>query len=416
MIKLLHLVPVAAALLSTASASPVIPVEPSPRPFPSYVLDFAPLSHLWSDESWFPSDVAEHLTHVVPQVNFTNISESVTFLNIGGLSRDVFLSSKDRVEDEPAWMLSTENEPSARGMSPAPATIVCVEKEDGILDAFYFMFYSFNKGNTVLGLPMGNHIGDWEYIMVRFIDSQPSFIYLSAHRGGFAYNYSALALTRERATTFIAGGTHANYATPGSHFIGPLGILVDRTDAGPLWDVTLNFRGYWYHNATRTFSLAEGRGLGGREQRDEGTGWLKFRGRWGDQEYHVPQHGQYCIGENCRYSDGPTGPVRKNLGRKTICEYERNCTVLSTLPLSIPDHTDPNLLWNSGNTPLHLVFLANGLFVNTPDLVVFVLIGLFAIAALAILVRRRIYRRRKHSPIQLPDTSDEDEVESGVQV
>lgn len=145
--------------------------------------------------------------------------------------------------------------------------------------------------------------------MVRFVKSKPSVIYLSAHSGGFAFNYSALNHTNGRAITFIAGGTHANYATPGSHLHGPMNLLNDRTDDGPLWDVSLNFRGYWFDNSTQTFSLARGANIGGKEEVVEGTGWLEFEGMWGDQQYPVPEHGQFCVMDNCHFTDGPTGAL-----------------------------------------------------------------------------------------------------------
>lgn len=96
-----------------------------------------------------PSDISVHLQHVVPEINFTNISSSVTFKTIGSLGADVFLTSKDPVEDSPAWMNSTSNIPNAAGFTVAPATIIAVEKAGGILDAFYFYFYSFDEGNPV---------------------------------------------------------------------------------------------------------------------------------------------------------------------------------------------------------------------------------------------------------------------------
>lgn len=124
--------------------------KPSHKPLPPFILDHAPLSHLWSQETWFPSDVSAHLTHVVPQVNFTNTSAAVTFGSISSFGEDVFLTSRDPVEDQPEWMLSSENKPNqTTGRSKAPATIIAVEKGAGILDAFYFYFYSFDKGNAV---------------------------------------------------------------------------------------------------------------------------------------------------------------------------------------------------------------------------------------------------------------------------
>jgi len=340
MIKLLYLIQATALLLATTIASPVdlrlANRDLLPKPIPSFVLEFAPLSHLLSNESWFPSDIAVHLTHVVPQINFTNTSTSVTFQTIGALPSDVFLTSKDPVEDQPSWMLSPENKPDARGLSRgAPATIICVEKPGDILDAFFFQFYSFNQGSTLLGLPMDHHVGDWEHLMVRFVHNKPAFIYLSAHTGGFAFNYSALPTINNRATTFIAGGTHANYPTVGPHPHGTMNLLSDTTDAGPIWDYTLNFRGFWFDNSTGRFSFAEGRGLGAVEEVGtfgrEGLGWLQFEGMWGDEQYPIGEHGQFCIETSCEFTNGPTGPIGKNLGRVAVCEDETDCPVLSTI-------------------------------------------------------------------------------------
>ncbi|KAI0081663.1 hypothetical protein K474DRAFT_1587496 [Panus rudis PR-1116 ss-1] len=303
------------------------------RPVPPFVLEFAPISHLWSQETWFPSDISTHLTHVSPQINFTDVAPAVTFTNISALGADVFLTSKDPIDasPQPAWMVSTENKPDGKGRSGAPATIILVEKDGGILDAFYFYFYSFDEGNGIYGLNFTSHVGDWEHSMVRFVNRVPQTLYLSAHSGGFAFNYTALNFTKGRPTTFIAGGTHANYPNPGSHFHGTMNLLNDRTDAGPLWDVTLNFRAYWFDNATRRFSLASGGGLGGGKERGEGVGWLEFEGMWGDKQYPVPEHGQFCIEGNCRWGDGPTGPIAKNLGRVQVCQDETNCTIQSTI-------------------------------------------------------------------------------------
>ncbi|OCH85733.1 hypothetical protein OBBRIDRAFT_739396 [Obba rivulosa] len=303
-------------------------------PIPDFVLEKAPLSHLWSQESWWPSDVAVHLTHVEPQVNFTAVTTAVTFENISTLPSSVFLTAvpSDAVLTQPSWLTSADNTPEANGVSGAPATIICVEKPGGIIDAFYFYFYSFNAGGTVLGIEFDNHVGDWEHSMVRFVNGIPEFIYLSAHTGGTAYTYDTLNTTNGRATTYIAGGTHANYATPGPHFHDlPPPLLADQTDNGALWDVTANFRGYWFDNTTQTFHGAGGAGVGATEQANEGVGWLMFEGMWGDQQYPLLVNDQYCIFDQCHFTDGPTGPIAKNLGRNAVCQRETNCTVLTSL-------------------------------------------------------------------------------------
>ncbi|OBZ79234.1 putative vacuolar protein sorting-associated protein TDA6 [Grifola frondosa] len=282
------------------------------EPIPDFVLANAPISHLWSEESWWPSDIAVHLTHVVPEVDFDDVASSVTFTTISTLASDVFLTSKDDVLTQPAWMTSAVNEPDSNGHSGAPATIICVEKEGGILDAFFFYFYSFNSGGKVLDIEFGDHIGDWEHSMVRFVNSEPSVVYLSAHSGGSAFTFDTMQTTNGRPTTYIAGGTHANYATPGNHYHDlPPPLLFDMTDAGLLWDPMLNFRGFWFDNSTGTFSIAGGADIGGTEEGSEGVGWLNFEGMWGDEQYPILEHGQYCVElgslSECRFSSGPTG-------------------------------------------------------------------------------------------------------------
>ena len=66
--------------------------------------------------------------------------------------------------------------------------------------------------SSVLGLRFGNHVGDWEHTMVRFIDGVPDTVYYSAHSGGAAYKYSAVEKIDVRPVSYTGVGTHANYA------------------------------------------------------------------------------------------------------------------------------------------------------------------------------------------------------------
>ena len=90
------------------------------------------------------------------------------------------------------------------------------------------------------------------------MDEVPSYIYLSAHAGGTAYAYDALTKTNGRATTYIASGTHANYVTPGkqNYVAALLGTLSDKTDAGPHWDVTQNYRGYACRSTAKLYATS----------------------------------------------------------------------------------------------------------------------------------------------------------------
>jgi len=96
--------------------------------------------------------------------------------------------------------------------------------------------------------------------------------------------------------------------TPGDHdYSLPLGLLKDQTNKGPIWDVTKNFRGFWYTPSSGAISIARGAGSGGLLQPTEGTSWLNFGGGWGDQKWPTNKFGQYCVEDQCHISDGPTG-------------------------------------------------------------------------------------------------------------
>jgi hypothetical protein len=40
---------------------------------------------------------------------------------------------------------------------------------------------------------IGNHVGDWEHVMVRFEHGVPKLVWLSQHASGQAFNYELLA-------------------------------------------------------------------------------------------------------------------------------------------------------------------------------------------------------------------------------
>lgn len=252
---------------------------------PSYVLKYAPLVHLFSGEQFWPCDIAEHLLHITPMLNYTPIQSSQQHPTLRDLDelnqwedgRNVFLTSNDNVEDRPDWLEGEKNIPepfdgepevpwsdwdgrvdgdlpgdseeeraqwydasgvSAEeenkrvddwvpadapergelldelkkryrgkeiigdakngGRSDAPAVLVVIDKGNGIIDAFWFYFYSFNLGNAVLNVRFGNHVGDWEHCLVRFHNGKPKALFFSAHTAGEAYSYEAVEKLGER--------------------------------------------------------------------------------------------------------------------------------------------------------------------------------------------------------------------------
>jgi hypothetical protein len=259
------------------------------REVPQYVLDYAPLIHLFSGEEYWPGDIAEHLIHTTPHLNYTPLQaadDHPNLTNLGDLNswgRFVYLQSDDNVEDRPDWLGGGTNIPSpgdgkhddegddydydrrkgrfeedkeaqhsdwfhvgigdteerwgirpdttspghavptitpegeelvdkddfwhselrnrrrqlmgkkvVGGRSDAPAVLVVVPKGDGVVDAFWFFFYSYNLGNAVFNVRFGNHVGDWEHTVVRFQHGEPKAVFFSEHSFGEAYTYDAV--------------------------------------------------------------------------------------------------------------------------------------------------------------------------------------------------------------------------------
>jgi hypothetical protein len=391
---------------------------------PDYVLQYAPLVHLYSGEQFWPSDIREHLGHMTPYLEEENLNTTEwTLHNLDQLNFHdgiVTLRSNDDVESRPEWLHSHFNvpnafpddperdhdkwsqgrpaanqgepttwydvdkkhplhriadprrlrfqsqrrdapppppppstssdsakafghKPDADGYSKAPAVLILVDKGSGILDAFWFFFYSYNLGQTVLGIRFGNHVGDWEHCMMRFENGVPRGIFFSEHEGGQAYTYEAVEKSGDRPIIYSAVGSHAMYALPGSHpYILPFHLLKDQTDKGPLWDPALNNYAYHYDYTLENPKEDDGLGSVQMEKRkresltpaasnpNAPTSWFHFEGRWGDRVYTLADIRQWRFFGQYHYVSGPRGPKFKRLERSKICQRER-CRLLHKL-------------------------------------------------------------------------------------
>ncbi|KAI0482371.1 hypothetical protein GGR56DRAFT_183664 [Xylariaceae sp. FL0804] len=306
---------------------------------PDYALTYAPWTYLYSGETWFPSDIATHLNHTQPEVDFVAIGPAgaATPDNLGSYNSSVYLTAAGwniSDSDYPDWITSDYGVPdNGTGYSAAPGTIIAVEKNVSVTDVFYFHFYSFNYGGKTLDINFDDHVGDWEHNMIRFVDGSPYAIYLSEHSAGSAYYWDVMTFYNgTRPITYVGVGGHANYATAGTQdYTIALGIVADTTDAGYAWDMTQNYRGYWYDSGTGAFSAAGGASVGGTEEAAETVDWLSFEGAWGNEQEPDSYDGQYCISSECHYTSGPTGPVDKNLGRTTVCQDDDDCTIFDNI-------------------------------------------------------------------------------------
>lgn len=136
------------SLLVSLAALVVVDAVPVKRggSFPDFVLTYAPLSHLHSSEAYWPSDVAAHLPKLIPQVNFKPVGGTPTLETLSALGNNVYLTSVlDILTHDDPYFTSDVGKP-VNEASAAPATIIVVNKPGGIVDAFYFYFYSWNEG------------------------------------------------------------------------------------------------------------------------------------------------------------------------------------------------------------------------------------------------------------------------------
>lgn len=327
---------------------------------PQYILDNSPLVHLYSEEEYWPADIADYVTNfklmdhdlkvtLQAKINSLNDLKSEYTAEYPNGTRSTFssegsyMTSLDNFDANPRWLLGHKPEYGTGYLKKGPAVLIVVDKGNGWVDAFWFYFYPFNWGAYIMGYgPWGNHVGDWEHSLVRFYREKPKYLWMSAHSSGTAYKYEALETIRrlrrvngrlanvvlKKPVIFSAKGTHANYASVGQHphdvpfFFMPLS---DFTDRGPLWDPSLNFYGY---------TITQGQTLMAANElaQNAGTSWLSFSGAWGDKKLPWSDKRQKRCPVQWKYIDGPTGPMKKNLQRVILCQSTKWFNFLNVCP------------------------------------------------------------------------------------
>ncbi|ETS83506.1 hypothetical protein PFICI_05382 [Pestalotiopsis fici W106-1] len=314
----------------------------TPGDVPEYIIRHAPLVWLHSQDPFRPSDILQHVQHTTPTVGTEPIAnlpeldlDNLDLLNDRPEGNPVALTANEDITGLPTWLYGeTPNEAGLLSNATACAVILVESGENaGDVDAFYFYFYSYDRGpnitqvlpplNGVLGsridtnASFGDHVGDWEHNMIRFRGGKPTGIYYSEHSDGSAYDWDHAALTieDERPIVYSAYGSHANWVSPGNHTHDS--VLVDYCDAGLRWDPVSS--AYFYHFDSDTSRLSRIFPTGSTETSNF-TSFLYFSGRWGDVQYADDDPRQRTVpyfGLK-RYVTGPTGPLTKQLVRKGL--------------------------------------------------------------------------------------------------
>jgi hypothetical protein len=126
----------------------------------------APIVWLNSREEYLPSDLAAQLANTHPEIDGQSIGHAspLTLENLNTLNdgdkKNVFLSNNDYTENPP-WLKGVRPDANGKTNGAVSCGIVVNDKGAGIVDAFYFYFYAYNKGQTIFGKELGDHLGDW---------------------------------------------------------------------------------------------------------------------------------------------------------------------------------------------------------------------------------------------------------------
>ncbi len=282
---------------------------------------------VWLDtaEAYFPSDMHDHLANTSPNINYTTITDGpspLTLHNLNALNSygdhgiNVFLTSNVDVTTAPQWLDGVVPDSQRKTNNAVSCAVIMNDHGSGSVDVFYMYFYAYNLGNTVFFRELGDHIGDWEHNMIRFLDGEPQAVWFSQHDNGQAFTYKSVEKEGLRPIVYSARGSHANYAIAGPHdhlipdLNLPAGLLLDHTSQGILWDPTLNAYFYHYDGERSSFESINGSPIGA----------MTYRGRWGDEQYprDDPRQPAPFFGFS-KFVGGPSGPWDKGLNRTHVC-------------------------------------------------------------------------------------------------
>lgn len=127
----------------------------------------APLVLLEKSDKFYPSDLGVHLANTHPALNFTPIdTETLGLANLDTLNdlggEQIYLTSNENLGKTPKYLHGqAPNQKTLQTEKAVSTVIIVVEKGEGVVDAFYMYFYTFNQGPSVYGHELGDHLGDW---------------------------------------------------------------------------------------------------------------------------------------------------------------------------------------------------------------------------------------------------------------
>lgn len=274
---------------------------------------YAPRLWFRTDEAYFPSSVEwayPNLKRVLIDGNYWLVTKSP-------LLGDYFLAGPDYEDVYEHAFFAGDLESAVIYAFWTEKTVGPESDSTAVVDLVYFVYYPFNRGKVCGGVRYENHVGDWEYMVVRLKRSDPDNplkVALSAHNFVNIYDWTDIDKVEEtHPVAHVAWGSHGIWKDEGDHLYRtvPFCELHDYCNKGSSWDT-------WDH--VRTFDFTARRGIDG----DQWPIWMSgdFTEPGGDNPYDPAAGAVYRWGnpENycweylaCVLTTGPTGPISKGV-------------------------------------------------------------------------------------------------------
>lgn len=272
---------------------------------------YAPRLWFRTDEVYFPSSVE----WAFPYLKRALIGENYWLVTKSPLLGEYLLAGPEYkdVYDHPFF---------AGDLASSVIYAFWVEKDVGppenkvaYVDLVYFIYYPYNKGKSCGGVRYENHVGDWEYLVVRILkddSDNPLLVGFSTHSWVTVYDWADIEKAEgTHPVAHVAWGSHGHWKDEGDHHYDTIICdLHDYCNKGTAWDS-------WH--SVRAFDFNEREGLAG----DEWPVWMNDTYsepggsnpydpsagavyRWGNPE-------AYCWVWACVLTTGPTGPIAKSV-------------------------------------------------------------------------------------------------------
>lgn len=280
----------------------------------SFVYEYAPQIYLAKNELYNPSSV-DFFANYTYLNKTTNTLWTKTPLRYPTDIQPFFHGQNISQVPVYSLVLPLDNETDPIGVYQNPC--------NNSLVVTYFVFYPYNLGKEFFDIMWDNHVGDWEHIHIYFRLCKPYKIVVSYHRWNTTKNWGDSSVEIYNSThpvVYSAYGSHGFWFTQGKHlyYINP--NFYDITSKGQVYNTWNNVEVItpydWNSYKINDVSL------------------ITDIWRWGNPSNIFNDN---CFFGYCRFSDGPTGMLNKDLIQRILQNLKNRGYIC-----------DQGCLWNSG--------------------------------------------------------------------